>query len=151
MRRWRNFEHSGVTMVWIRNPWYWRILCKNGHIYPHGGDLLGVSTDLRGSIATRLATSPFVNVVQNGDDGINAVFAVQDFDHVAAIMKPRRRRRLSPSHRAALVASECQASPVIAIVRAILDANLAMAGRRTPKWPLVQPTAGFDGRKCHQN
>jgi hypothetical protein len=38
--------------------------------------------------------------VQDGDDGVNVVFHVDHFDEVAAIMKPRRRRRLTPSQRA---------------------------------------------------
>jgi hypothetical protein len=93
----------------IRDPWYLRIPCKHGHIYPHGGDKLGASTDRRGAIANRLVAIPDVEVVQNGSDGINAIFAVKDFSRVAAIMRPKRRRRLSPAHRATLVAAGCKA------------------------------------------
>jgi hypothetical protein len=44
---------------------------------------------------------PFVSVEQDGDDGVNATFHVDRFDEVARIMKPRRRRRLSPEQREA--------------------------------------------------
>ena len=61
--------------------------------------MLTASTSHRGPIAHRLANLPGVNVVQDGDDGLNAVFHVDDFDAVAEIMKPRRRRRLTPDQR----------------------------------------------------
>jgi len=80
----------------IRDPWYWRICCQHGHVYPHGGTRLGASSNCRGPIANSLAALSCVRVVQDGDDGINVVFDVSDFDQVAAILKPRRRRRLSP-------------------------------------------------------
>lgn len=79
-----------------QNSWLLTIPCQHGHIYPHGGELLGASSNHRGRIANRLAALPFVRVVQDGDDGVNVVFHVADFDAVAAILKPRRRRRLSP-------------------------------------------------------
>ena len=42
-------------------------------------------------------------MVQDGDDGVNVVFDVADFDTVAEILKLRRRRRkLSPEQAAAL-------------------------------------------------
>jgi hypothetical protein len=37
-----------------------------------------------------------VRVVQDGCDGKNVVFHVRDFENVAAILKPRRRRKLTP-------------------------------------------------------
>ena len=78
------------------DPWLLVIPCKHGHIYPHGGRFLGASTNHRGPVADRLEKLPCVRVVQNGEDGINVVFDIDDFDQVAAIMRPRRRRRLSP-------------------------------------------------------
>ena len=52
-----------------RDRWYWRILCKHGHIYPHGGETLAASTIRRGAIANRLAATPGVQLVQDGSDG----------------------------------------------------------------------------------
>lgn len=88
------------------DPWLLVIDCQHdGEIYPHGGDMLGAATGGRGSVAKRLAALPCVRVVQDGSDGINVIFDVDDFPAVAAVMKPRRRRRLSPEHRAKLVAA----------------------------------------------
>ena len=42
----------------VHDPWLLTIPCRHGHIYPHGGELLGASTDRRGSIARRLAALP---------------------------------------------------------------------------------------------
>ena len=63
------------------------------------GDLLAVSTNKRGPVSGKIRRLPFVSVQQDGDDGINATFPVDRFDEVARIMKPRRRRRLSPEQR----------------------------------------------------
>src|SRR4051812_13664113 len=74
------------------DPWFYQIQCKHGAIYAHGGAMLGSSTNCRGAVAGRLAALPCVRVVQDGTDGINAVFHVDDFAVVAALLKPRRRR-----------------------------------------------------------
>jgi hypothetical protein len=84
------------------DPWLLTIPCKHGHIYPHGCEWLAASTDHRGPIANRLAAVPGARVVQDGDDGINVVFHVDDFDQVAEVIKPKRRRKLSPEHAAKL-------------------------------------------------
>jgi hypothetical protein len=83
------------------DPWLQLIPCRNGHIYPHGA-LLGASTNNRGPTARALAALPGVRVVQDGDDGINAVFPIAEFEAVAAILKPRRRRMLPPERAAEL-------------------------------------------------
>jgi hypothetical protein len=84
------------------DPWNAQILCQSGHIYPHSSELLGVSTNSRGPIAKRLAALTGIRVLQDGDDGINAVFSMSEFDQIAEIVKPRRKRQLSPEHRAKL-------------------------------------------------
>lgn len=82
------------------DPWLLTIPCRFGHIYPHGGKLLGASTNCRGPVANRLAALPGVRVVQVGHDGINVVFHVNHFAQVAKIIRPRCRRSLSPKKRA---------------------------------------------------
>ena len=82
------------------DPWLQIIPCKHGHICPWGGDLLAICTSQRGGIARRLMALPFVQVVQDGSDGINATFPVERF---AEIVKPKRRRRLTPEQRQAAV------------------------------------------------
>lgn len=87
-----------------QDAWLWQIRCRRGHIAPWGGSKLVACTDRRGQIAGKLAALPCVQVVQEGDDGTNAVFDVADFDAVAAVMLPYRRRKLSAEQRAAMAA-----------------------------------------------
>ncbi len=37
------------------DPWLMKIPCANGHLYPHGQQMLGVSTDRRGPISKALS------------------------------------------------------------------------------------------------
>jgi hypothetical protein len=66
--------------------------------------MLAAATNTRGPIARRLAALPCIRAVQDGDDGINLVFHVSDFAKVAAILKPRRKRQLTPEQKADRVA-----------------------------------------------
>lgn len=81
------------------DPWLAIISCRLGHVYPLGGEWLAASTNNRGPVANSLAALPGARVIQDGDDGINVAFHVRDFEAVAAIMKPRRRRRLTAAKR----------------------------------------------------
>ena len=86
------------------DPWLMIVLCENGHLFVCGGDRLGASTDQRGPVATKLVRLDCTTLAQDGDDGVNVVFDVKHFYEVAEIMKPRKRRRLSPEHLLALQA-----------------------------------------------
>lgn len=81
--------------------WLQIIPCQNGHICPWGGDNLAACTRNSRYIAERLRRMPFVTIAQDGSDGVNAVFHVDLFEEVAAIMKPRRRRVISEEQRQA--------------------------------------------------
>jgi hypothetical protein len=81
------------------DPWLQILLCRHGHISPCGGNILMTSTNKHGAVANQLAALRCVQVIQDGDDGINAIFCVDDFDTVAALMKPRRRRQVSERER----------------------------------------------------
>jgi hypothetical protein len=81
------------------DPWLQLVPCQRGHIYPHGGNMLGVATNGRGSTAVALSRLPGVTVVQDGDDGINAIFPAELLPKVAALVKPRRKRQLTPEQR----------------------------------------------------
>ena len=81
------------------DPWLMILLCQYGHICPWGGNNLAACTARPGRIAGNLKRLPFTEVVQDGDDGANVVFAVEHFDEVAEIMKPRKRRRVSETLR----------------------------------------------------
>jgi hypothetical protein len=88
--------------------WLTVIPCRRrgDHIYPHGGPTLAAFTTGR-EIRARLLALDCVRVHQDGRDGskpeTTVLFAAVDFGRVAAVMEPRRRRKLSPEHRAALV------------------------------------------------
>lgn len=81
------------------DPWLQIIPCQHGHVLPHGGDMLAASTDRRGPIARRLIALPEATIHQDGDDGVTVLFQVDQFDAVAEVMKPRRRRIVSEAER----------------------------------------------------
>ena len=81
------------------------LLCKYGDIYPWGGQMLAASVDGHPKIAGKLRQLECVEVVQDGDFGeLTAAFDVDDFAKVAKVMRPRRRRQVTPEQRAEMVA-----------------------------------------------
>jgi len=97
----------------IEDPCLMILLCQHGEIYPWGGTRLAASTYKNGPVASKLRKLPFVDLAasRDGDDGVDAVFDVAHFDEVAAIMKPRRRRRLTPEQRQAATERLTQYQP----------------------------------------
>ncbi len=87
--------------VRVRDPWLQVIRCQHGHIYVHGTDTLGVATNRRGATCKKLAALPGLVVVQDGTDGINAVFPIELLPKVAEIVRPKRRRQFTPEQQAA--------------------------------------------------
>ncbi len=85
-----------------RNEWAVRLMCQNGYIFPSGGYELGFASDNVGGIAQRVLALPFLTHKQDGDDGVNVYFDIAHFDTVAKIVKPKRKRTLSPEHLAKL-------------------------------------------------
>ena len=101
-----DYEESYFAERTIRSvvdPWLMIVLCANGEIGPYGGEHLLACTRSRGPVAKALKALDCIEVTQDGDDGINAKFHVDDFDRVAEIMRPRRRRRLTEEQKAASV------------------------------------------------
>src|SRR4051794_23742472 len=85
-----------------RDPWYALIPCRgNVTIYPFGWDLLAVEVDRHPGLAKQLSTIPGVTLHQAGDHERTYLFPAHLFDQVAAIVKPRRRRKLTPEQRQA--------------------------------------------------
>jgi hypothetical protein len=82
------------------DPWLQIIpsVGSRGHIFPWGGDKLAASVD-KGRLVKSLMALGCCALVQDGDSGGTVTFALQDFAKVAAIMRPRRRRRLKPEQR----------------------------------------------------
>jgi hypothetical protein len=86
------------TRQTVADPWLMVIPCAAGHIFPWD-HRLAYSANRRGPVASRVAALPGAEIVQDGDDGQNIAFPVEQFDAVAEIVRPRRRRRLSAEHR----------------------------------------------------
>lgn len=88
---------EGKATAEIRSdPWMQRIPCRFGHIYPHGGNVLAVFIDGHPNVAAGVRRLACCRVKTVGDFGeLTALFDVADFDQVAQIVQPRRRRRLN--------------------------------------------------------
>jgi hypothetical protein len=94
-------DSAAITPSERKNPWMMTIPCRRGAvIYPHGGNLLAVELDYRPHMAKRLASIPGVRLHQDGDHERTLLFPVELFLQVAALVKPRRKRRLSPQQKA---------------------------------------------------
>jgi hypothetical protein len=85
------------------DPWYMQIPTLHGHFYPHSETELGFATNKNGNIARQLAALPFTTVAQNGTDGMNLTFKNEDFSKIAEIVKPKKKRRLTPEQRKASI------------------------------------------------
>jgi len=90
-------EYREAESVWLRI-----IPCRAGHICPWGGSTLAAVTDRAGPIARKLSTLPGVTLWQDGSDGATVLFDVADFEAVARIMRPCKRRVLTEKIRAHL-------------------------------------------------
>lgn len=95
--------------------WCMEIRGKYGAIYPHGTDgTLAVRVE-SARVARRFAPLG-LQVVQRGDDEVVFLFAADLIDKMAALIRARRRRQVSPERRAQLAqhlreARERAASP----------------------------------------
>lgn len=97
-----------------RDPWYMVIPCQRGAIYPQGGTRLVVEVDGRPTTIKRLKALNCVTLKQHGDHFASFTFDVTDFDQIAAVVMPRRRRVASEKHRQHLLALSRQHSPFLA-------------------------------------
>jgi hypothetical protein len=85
------------------DPWMMTIPCRFGTIYPHGGEDLAVEVDGHARISKKVGAIPGIVLHQDGDDEKTFVFPVDLFDQVAAIVEPKRVKRLTDEQRARLV------------------------------------------------
>jgi len=84
------------------DPWLQIIVCcdRRGHFFPWSEKEVAVSVD-KPKVVDRVVALGCCRMVQDSDDdGATLVFDLADFDRVAEIMKPRKRRRLNPEQRA---------------------------------------------------
>ena len=94
-------EADGVT--WYATPeperaWLLELPCKYGVVYPHGGEILAAV--VTGRYARQQVAALACLCSRRGDTELVVTFHVDDAEQVLAILKPRRRRRLSPEQRA---------------------------------------------------
>lgn len=83
--------------------WLLVIPGRLGHVSPWDETQLLACTYCAGKTAKLLRRLPYAIVWQDGDDGANFIFPVEKFPEVAAILRLRRRRKLSPAARRLLV------------------------------------------------
>ncbi len=83
--------------------WMMQLPCRGRGvcIYPHGGNRLGVEVDARPSLVKRLAALPGLQRWQDGDRATTFLFDLARFEAVAAVVRPRKRRRLREGQRRA--------------------------------------------------
>ena len=88
----------------VVDPWYMIVPCEGGEIYPHGGDMLAAYLRA-GPRAKALKALRCVEIKTVGSDGTTVLFHVANFDQVAEIMRPRKRRtrHVSPEERKSLM------------------------------------------------
>ncbi len=84
------------------DPWDYTIPCQSGHLYPHGDGLLAWSSDCRSPLVGRVLAVPGTVLEQDGDDGVNVSFPVSALEQVAALVHPKRKRRVSEKLRSHL-------------------------------------------------
>ena len=86
-----------------RDPWLMQLPCRGRGvcIYPHGGDWLAVEVDGRPGLTKEVAATPDVELWQDGDGEKTFLFDVALFGPVAAVVRPRKRRRLPEGQRRA--------------------------------------------------
>lgn len=83
------------------DPWFMQLPCQRGCIVPWGGETLAAEVEARPITARRLAACGVCDLCRDGDNEQTYLFELADFETVAAILRPRRRRQVSYSQRAA--------------------------------------------------
>ena len=97
-RRWKwhyeeSFKAERMRSTNPSAPWYVEVLCKNGTIYPISEFYLAACVEGRPNMPSRLKKIDGVSQHQG-----NVVFKFHALllDDVAKVMRPRRKRRVSP-------------------------------------------------------
>ncbi len=74
-----------------------------GTIYPFGGESLAVQVDGHPKIAKLVGAIPGVVLHQDGDEEKTFLFPITVFEPVAAIVEPKRVKRLTDEQKAKLI------------------------------------------------
>jgi len=85
------------------DPWMMTIPCRSGTIYPYGGEKLALELNGLPKIAKQVAVIRGVLLYQDGNDEKTFLFPVSLFDRIAALVEPKRIRRLGEKHKAKLL------------------------------------------------
>ena len=85
------------------DPWMMTIPCRWGTIYPHGGEMLALDLDGHPRVAKQVAAITGIVLHQDGDEEKTFLFPVSLFDQVAALVEPKKVRRLTEEHKAKLL------------------------------------------------
>ena len=85
------------------DPWMMQLVCRGRGvtIYPFGGDRLAVEVDGRPGLVKKLVAIPGVELWQDGTREQTILFDLALFEAVAAVVRPRKRRRLPEGQRRA--------------------------------------------------
>jgi hypothetical protein len=87
----------------LSDPWSHQIPGRCGTIYPFSATLLAVDIDGHPGVAKKVAALPGIRLHQDGDHEKTFVFPLGLFEQVAAIVKPRKRRRQTEEQKQASI------------------------------------------------
>ena len=75
-----------------QDPWHKTVVCRHGHISAYGGNQLMACTKTMGVVARQMVQGELpCEVVQHGDDGVNAVFHIDDAPTMLKVMGAKKR------------------------------------------------------------
>ena len=96
------YDHRRVRRRCL-DHWMMQLPCrgKGVVVYPFGGCWLAVEVDGRPGLVKELLAIPGVELWQDGDGEKTFLFDVARFEAVAAVVRPRKRRRLPEGQRRA--------------------------------------------------
>ena len=86
------------------DPWYQRIPTRSGEIFPFGGGLLVMEIEGHCYLKAQLSRLDCCEIHQDGDDFASFKFHVLDFDRIATIDRPRKKRQTNKEERQRLAA-----------------------------------------------
>lgn len=86
-----------------KDPWYFQIPCKFGHIYPHSSNQLGYYCNGPRLMKRLQREHPEIEISQEGDFEAIFLFSPPQFDMIATYAHPKRKRRVTEAAKRQLV------------------------------------------------
>ena len=114
-------------------PWLQVIECvgRRGHFFPWSENELAVSVDKPGTVR-KVRKLACCKCVQDGDDGATFAFPASDFPKVAAIMRPKIRRKTTERQLQTLAENRQKGLEALARLR---RSNVINGQKSTPETP----------------